>query len=116
MTQEAALRELTEGKYKYGFVTDVETDEVRKGPRARRSSASSAAKEGEPGVGLLDLPAEVVSPLADALVGADLGRTSTIAKIDTRDIRYYSAPKKKGGGAEEEKLGPPEWTRWTPTG
>ena len=47
MTQEAALRELTEGKYKYGFVTEIEADQVPRGLSEGVIRAISE-KKGEP--------------------------------------------------------------------
>ena len=47
MTQEAALRQLTEAKYKYGFVTEVEADQVPKGLSEEVIRAISQ-KKGEP--------------------------------------------------------------------
>jgi Fe-S cluster assembly protein SufB len=114
MTQDAALRELTEGKYKYGFVTDVETDQVPKG-LSEDIIRLISQKKGEP------------EWMLEWRLGAYrrwLAMTEPTwpnvhyPKIDYQDIVYYSAPKpkKKLGSMEEvdpelknafEKLGIP---------
>src|SRR5919204_2816169 len=114
MTQEAALRELTEGKYKYGFVTEIETDEVRKGLDEDIVRLISA-KKGEP-EWLLDWR---LKAFRHWLTMAEPTWANVhYPKINYQDIRYYSAPKpkKKLGSMEEvdpelkkafEKLGIP---------
>jgi Fe-S cluster assembly protein SufB len=99
MTQEAALRELTEGKYKYGFVTDVETDEVRKGLDEEIVRLISA-KKGEP-EWLLDYRLKAFRNW-QTLVEPTWPNVH-YPKIDYQDIRYYSAPKpkKKLGSMDE---------------
>src|ERR671936_487319 len=114
MTQEAALRELTEGKYKYGFVTEVETDEVRKGLDEDVIRLISE-KKGEP-EWLLEWRLKSFRHW-QTLVEPTWSNVH-YPKIDYQDIRYYSAPKpkKKLGSIDEvdpelkkafEKLGIP---------
>jgi len=114
MTQEAALRELTERKYKYGFVTEVETDQVPKGLSEDVIRAISE-KKGEP-AWMLDWRLRsyrhwlgMVEPTWPNV---------HYPRIDYQNIVYYSAPKpaKKLGSMDEvdpeltkafEKLGIP---------
>ncbi len=114
MSQDAALRELTEAKYKYGFVTEVETDQVARG-LSEDVIRIISAKKGEP-EWLLDWRLKsyrhwlgMVEPTWPNV---------RYPKIDYQDIVYYSAPKpkKKLGSMDEvdpelrkafEKLGIP---------
>ncbi len=114
MTQEETIRQLTEGKYKYGFVTEVETDQVPKG-LSEDIIRLISQKKGEP-EWMLEwrLKAyrhwlEMVEPTWPNV---------HYPKIDYQDIVYYSAPKpkKKLGSIDEvdpelkrafEKLGIP---------
>ena len=114
MTQDAALRETIEGKYKYGFVTDVETDQVPKG-LSEEIIRTISSKKGEP-EWMLEwrLKAyrhwlEMVEPTWPNV---------HYPRIDYQEIVYYSAPKpkKKLGSIDEvdpelkqafEKLGIP---------
>ena len=114
MTQDAALRELTEGKYKYGFVTDVETDQVPKG-LSEDIIRIISQKKGEPDWMLswrLEAYRRWLAMTEPAWPNVHY------PKIDYQDIVYYSAPKpkKKLGSMEEvdpeltkafEKLGIP---------
>ncbi|HEX7487360.1 MAG TPA: Fe-S cluster assembly protein SufB [Anaeromyxobacteraceae bacterium] len=114
MTQEAALRELTEGKYKYGFVTDVETDQVPKGLSEDVIRVISQ-KKGEP-EWMLQWRLEAYRHWL-AMVEPTWPNVH-YPKINYQDIVYYSAPKpkKKLGSLDEvdpelkaafEKLGIP---------
>jgi len=112
--QDAALRELTERKYKYGFVTDVETDQVPKGLSEEIVRAISQ-KKGEP-EWLLEWR---LKSLRHWLTMVEPTWPNVhYPKIDYQDIVYYSAPKpkKKLGSMDEvdpeltkafEKLGIP---------
>jgi len=89
MTQEAALRELTEGKYKYGFVTEIEADQVPRGLSEGVVRAISE-KKGEP-AWMLEWRLRayrhwlgMVEPTWSSV---------RYPKIDYQDIVYYSAPK-----------------------
>ena len=114
MTQDAALRELTEGKYKYGFVTDVETDQVPKG-LSEDIIRLISQKKGEPDWMLAWRLEAYRRWLA---MTEPTWPNVHYPKIDYQDIVYYSAPKpkKKLGSMEEvdpeltkafEKLGIP---------
>jgi len=89
MTQEAALRELTEGKYKYGFVTEIEADQVPKGLSEDVIRAISE-KKGEPAWML-----EWRLRAYQHWLGMVEPTWSSVRypKIDYQDIVYYSAPK-----------------------
>src|SRR6266702_3706649 len=113
-TQEAALRELTEGKYKYGFVTDVETDQVPKGLSEDVIRVISK-KKGEPE---WMLQWRLESYRRWLAMVEPTSHNVHYPKIDYQDIVYYSAPKpkKKLGSLDEvdpelraafEKLGIP---------
>jgi Fe-S cluster assembly protein SufB len=114
MTQDAALRELTEGKYKYGFVTDVETDQVPKG-LSEDIIRLISQKKGEP-EWMLEWRLEAYRRWL--AMTEPTWPNVRYPKIDYQDIVYYSAPKpkKKLGSMEEvdpelknafEKLGIP---------
>ena len=114
MTQDAALRELTEGKYKYGFVTDVETDQVPKG-LSEDIIRIISQKKGEPDW-MLSWRLEAYRRWL--AMTEPTWPNVHYPKIDYQDIVYYSAPKpkKKLGSMEEvdpeltkafEKLGIP---------
>ncbi len=113
-TQEAALRELTEGKYKYGFVTDVETDQVPKG-LSEDVIRLISQKKGEPE---WMLQWRLESYRRWLAMVEPTWHNVHYPKIDYQDIVYYSAPKpkKKLGSLDEvdpelraafEKLGIP---------
>ena len=114
MTQEATLRELTEGKYKYGFVTDVESDQVPKG-LSEDVIRIISTKKGEP-EWMLEWRLEAYRRWL-AMVEPTWPNVH-YPKINYQDIVYYSAPKpkKKLGSLDEvdpelraafEKLGIP---------
>ena len=114
MTQEATLRELTEGKYKYGFVTDVESDQVPKG-LSEDVIRIISQKKGEP-EWMLQWRLEAYRRWL-AMVEPTWPNVH-YPKINYQDIVYYSAPKpkKKLGSLDEvdpelraafEKLGIP---------
>ena len=114
MTQEATLRELTEGKYKYGFVTDVESDQVPKG-LSEDVIRIISQKKGEP-EWMLQWRLEAYRRWL-AMVEPTWPNVH-YPKIDYQEIVYYSAPKpkKKLGSLDEldpelkaafEKLGIP---------
>src|SRR3990172_8818778 len=89
MTQEAALRELTEGKYKYGFVTEIEADQVPKGLSEDVIRAISE-KKGEP-AWMLEWRLRAYQHWLEMV--EPTWSNVHYPKIDYRDIVYYSAPK-----------------------
>ena len=114
MTQEETLRQLTERKYKYGFVTEVETDQVPKG-LSEDIIRLISAKKGEPEF-LLDWRLKAYRHW----LTMEEPRWAHVQypAIDYQEIVYYSAPKpkKKLGSMDEvdpelkrafEKLGIP---------
>ena len=114
MTEEAALRALTEGKYKYGFVTEVETDQVPKG-LSEEVIRTISRKKGEP-EWMLDWRLKAYRHWLGMV--EPTWPNVHYPKIDYQDIVYYSAPKpkKKLGSIDEvdpelkkafEKLGIP---------
>jgi Fe-S cluster assembly protein SufB len=97
--EDAALRELTEGKYKYGFVTDVETDQVPRG-LSEDIIRLISQKKGEPEWMLAWRLEAYRRWLA---MTEPTWPNVHYPKIDYQDIVYYSAPKpKKQLGSMEE--------------
>lgn len=89
--QDDILNEVTEGEYKYGFVSDVETEMIGKGLNESVIRLISQKKE-EPGMAL-GIPFEGLPSLAydeNAHVG-EVGDSS----VDYQDIVYYAAPKQE---------------------
>jgi Fe-S cluster assembly protein SufB len=114
MSEDATLKELTEGKYKYGFVTDVATDQVPKGLSEDVIRVISQ-KKGEP-EWMLDWRLKAYRHWL--AMTEPTWPNVHYPKIDYQDIVYYSAPvpKKKLGSMDEvdpelkkafEKLGIP---------
>jgi Fe-S cluster assembly protein SufB len=91
MTEDAALRQLTEQKYKYGFVTDVETDQVPKG-LSEDTIRLISQKKGEP-EWLLDWRLKAYRHWLT--MTEPTWPNVHYPKIDYQDIVYYSAPKPK---------------------
>ena len=91
MTQEAALRQLTEAKYKYGFVTEVETDQVPKGLSEEVIRAISQ-KKGEP-EWMLEWRLKAYRHWLGLGMVEPTWPNVHYPKIDYQDIVYYSAPK-----------------------
>ncbi|HTP29925.1 MAG TPA: Fe-S cluster assembly protein SufB [Anaeromyxobacteraceae bacterium] len=91
MTQEAILRELTESKYKYGFVTEVEADSVPRG-LSEEIVRLISQKKGEPDW-MLDWRLKAYRHWLGML--EPKWSNVRYPPIDYQDIVYYSAPKKK---------------------
>ena len=91
MTDAAAIRELTESKYKYGFVTDVEADQVPPGLSEEIVRVISQ-KKGEPDW-LLEWRLEALRRWL-AMEEPKWARVD-YKPIDYQSIVYYSAPKPK---------------------
>jgi Fe-S cluster assembly protein SufB len=99
MTQEAALRELTERTYKYGFVTEVEADQVPRG-LSEEIVRTISEKKGEPGW-LLDWRLKAYRLWLT--MTEPTWSTVRYPPIDYQSMVYYSAPKpKKQVGSMEE--------------
>ncbi|HUK67099.1 MAG TPA: Fe-S cluster assembly protein SufB [Anaeromyxobacteraceae bacterium] len=114
MNDQAVLKELTEGKYKYGFVTEVEVDQVPKG-LSEGVIREISRRKGEP-EWMLEWRLKAFRHWLT--LEEPTWPNVHYPKIDYQDIVYYSAPKpkKKLGSLEEvdpelrrafEKLGIP---------
>ena len=90
--QDEVLREVTQGEYKYGFYTDIESDSVPKGLNEDIIRIISAKKE-EP-EWLLDWRLKAFE-IWKKMKMPDWAHLK-IPEIDYQDIIYYSAPKKQG--------------------
>jgi Fe-S cluster assembly protein SufB len=98
-TQEAALRELTERKYKYGFVTEVEADQVPRG-LSEEIVRTISEKKGEPRW-LLDWRLKAYRHWLTMIEPS--WSSVRYPPIDYQSIVYYSAPKpKKQVGSMDE--------------
>ncbi len=104
MTQEAALRELTEGKYKYGFVTEVETDQVPKGLSEDVIRAISQ-KKGEP-EWMLEWRLKAYRHWLGLGMAEPTWPNVRYPRIDYQDIVYYSAPKPKAKLGSMDEVDP----------
>ncbi len=91
MTQEAALRQLTEQKYKYGFVTEVEADQVPKG-LSEEIVRTISEKKGEP-EWLLEWRLKAYRHWLT--MTEPTWPNVHYPRIDYQDIVYYSAPRPK---------------------
>ena len=89
--QDEVLREVTQGEYKYGFYTDIESDSVPKGLNEDIIRIISAKKE-EP-EWLLDWRLKAFE-IWKKMKMPDWAHLK-IPEIDYQDIIYYSAPKKQ---------------------
>jgi len=114
VNDQAVLKELTEGKYKYGFVTEVEVDQVPKG-LSEGVIREISRRKGEP-EWMLEWRLKAFRHWLT--LEEPTWPNVHYPKIDYQDIVYYSAPKpkKKLGSLEEvdpelrrafEKLGIP---------
>lgn len=89
MTTEDIFKERSE--YKYGFVTDIETESLPKGLSEETVRAISA-KKNEPTF-LLDFRLKAYAKWLE--MKEPLWANVTVDPIDYQEITYYSAPKKK---------------------
>ena len=89
------IRDLAQQEYKWGFVTDIETDRVPKGLNEDIIRLISA-QEKRAGIHAR-VAAEGLSPLADAEKAQAEPKWANVhlPPIDYQDIIYYSAPKQK---------------------
>ena len=87
------IEEVTGSEYKYGFVTNVETDTIAKG-LSEEVIRTISAKKGEP-EWLLEFRLKAYRKW----LGMKMPQWAhlDIPAIDYQDIVYYAAPKQKGG-------------------
>jgi len=91
--QDKVLNEVTSGEYKYGFVTDIETDVIPKGLNEDVIKLISARKE-EP-QWLLEFRLKAFRHWQTMKIPS--WANLKIPEIDFQDIIYYAAPKQKKG-------------------
>ena len=91
--QDKVLNEVTSGEYKYGFVTDIETDVIPKGLNEDVIRLISARKE-EP-QWLLEFRLKAFRHWQTMKIPT--WANLKIPEIDYQDIIYYAAPKQKKG-------------------
>jgi Fe-S cluster assembly protein SufB len=96
VSTQAALKELTNRQYKYGFVTDIETDTVPRGLNEDVIRLISA-KKNEPGF-MLDWRLKAFRHWLT--MKEPRWQNVRYPPIDYQDIVYYSAPKPKGEGPQ----------------
>lgn len=96
------LNEVTKGDYKYGFVTDIDTDVIHRGLNEETVRLISE-KKGEP-EWLLEFRLKAFRYWQTL----DLPKWGhlNIPEIDFQDIIYYAAPKKKEGPKSLEEVDP----------
>lgn len=96
------INEVTSGDYKYGFVTNIDTEVIAKGLDENTIRIISA-KKNEPGWMLeFRLKAFRHWQTLEMPTWPHL----TVPKIDYQDIIYYAAPKKKDGPKSLEEVDP----------
>jgi Fe-S cluster assembly protein SufB len=100
--QDSIIHEVTGSEYKYGFVTDIETDIIRRGLNEDTVRLISAKKE-EPEF-LLDFRLKAYRHWTSMKMPqwAHL----KIPEIDYQAISYYAAPKQKTGLASLDEVDP----------
>lgn len=96
------LNEVTSGEYKYGFVTDVDTETIRKGLDEDIVRAISAKKEEPDWLLEFRLKAYRYWLTLEIPTWPHL----TIPLINYQDIIYYAAPKKKEGPKSLDEVDP----------
>lgn len=96
------LSEVTTGEYKYGFVTDIETETLRRGLDEETIRIISA-KKGEP-EWLLEF--RLKSFRHWLTMKMPTWPHLDIPPIDYQDISYYAAPKKKDGPKSLDEVDP----------
>ncbi len=90
--QDKILKDVTQSEYKYGFITDIETDILAKGLNEDVIRVISE-KKNEPSF-MLDFRLEAFQEMAKN-ENATLGLSSEFLPLTFRNISYYAAPKKK---------------------
>ena len=101
-TEEQELRELTGGEYKYGFVTDIESDTVPKG-LSEDFIRMISAKKNEP-EWLLEWRLKAYRMWLK--MTEPHWANIEYPTIDYQDISYYSAPKTKDGPKSLDEVDP----------
>ncbi|MDR1879933.1 MAG: Fe-S cluster assembly protein SufB, partial [Tannerellaceae bacterium] len=96
------INEVTGGDYKYGFVSDIDTETIRKGLSEEVICAISA-KKGEP-EWLLEFRLKAYRHW----LTLEMPRWAhlTIPPIDYQDIIYYAAPKRREGPKSMDDVDP----------
>jgi Fe-S cluster assembly protein SufB len=102
MTTAEQLKELTEQKYRYGFVTDIEADAIPKGLSEEIIRVISR-KKGEPQF-MLDWRLKAYRHWL-TMQEPDWANV-TYRKPDYQEIVYYSAPRQKKGPNSMEEVDP----------
>lgn len=95
--QDAMLREVTEGSYKYGFVTDIDTDVIAKG-LSEKTVRTISSKKNEP-AWLLDFRLKAYQKWLTMKMPT--WPHLYIPPIDYDDIIYYAAPQARAEGKKE---------------
>lgn len=98
----AIINEVTNSDYKYGFVTDIDTEVIRRGLNEETVRIISA-KKNEP-EWLLDFRLKALR-YWQTLEMPDWAHLN-IPPIDYQDIIYYAAPKKKEGPKSMDEVDP----------
>ena len=96
------LDDVTKSDYKYGFVTDIETDVIQKGLNEDVIRLISSKKEEPEWLLEYRLKAYKYWLTLDVPTWAHL----TIPPINFQDISYYAAPKKKEGPKSMDEVDP----------
>ena len=96
------LNEVTKGDYKYGFVTDIDTDVIHRGLDEETVRLISAKKEEPEWLLEFRLKAFRYWQTLDLPKWGHLN----IPEIDFQDIIYYAAPKKKEGPKSLDEVDP----------
>ncbi len=96
------IDEVTGGDYKYGFVTDIDTETIRKGLNEEVVRIISAKKNEPEWLLEFRLKAYQYWLTMEMPTWAHL----TIPPIDYQDIIYYAAPKKKEGPKSLDEVDP----------
>ena len=96
------LNEVTKGDYKYGFVTDIDTDVIHRGLDEETVRLISAKKEEPEWLLEFRLKAFRYWQTLDLPKWGHLN----IPEIDSQDIIYYAAPKKKEGPKSLDEVDP----------
>ena len=100
--QDKIIKDVTAGEYKYGFYTDIETDQIRKGLDEDIIRTISSKKQ-EPDW-LLEFRLKAFRHWKTMKLPG--WANLKIPAIDFQDIIYYAAPKKKDSPASLDEIDP----------